>query len=167
MTLASINLAYIGLGSNLCDPLQQIQQAIAEIQNIADTQLLQQSSIYISQAIGVADQADYLNAVIEISTTLTAEDLLLQLQQIENHHQRNREGPRWGPRTLDLDLLLFADRISDHPTLALPHPEMHQRNFVLVPLLEIAPEVKLPNGQLIRDFLATCPHNPLSKHYID
>ncbi len=157
-------VVYIGLGSNLGEPLQQIQEGISEIQSIANTQLLKQSSIYLSQAIGVVDQADYLNAVIEISTTLNAEDLLSELQRIENRHHRTREGPKWGPRTLDLDLLLYANRVSTHAKLTLPHPEMLQRNFVLVPLLEIAPHLCLPNGQYIQDFLVNCPHNPLSKY---
>jgi 2-amino-4-hydroxy-6-hydroxymethyldihydropteridine diphosphokinase len=158
-----MSMAYIGLGSNLCEPLRQIQQAIEEIQNIPQTQLQAQSSIYLSQAIGVANQADYLNAAIAVNTRLIAEDLLEYLQHIENQHQRNREGPKWGPRTLDLDLLLFDGRVSNLATLTLPHPEMLQRNFVLVPLLEIAPQLRLPSGELIQDYLASCPHNPLSK----
>lgn len=158
-----MSIAYIGLGSNLCEPLQQIQQAIDEIQNIPQTQLQSHSSIYRSQAIGVANQADYLNAAIAVNTSLSAEDLLQHLQIIENQHQRNREGPKWGPRTLDLDLLLFDQRVSTLSTLTLPHPEMLQRNFVLVPLLEIAPLVRLPTGELIHNYLANCPNNPLHK----
>lgn len=158
-----MSMAYIGLGSNLCEPLQQILQAIKEIQTLPHTQVQAQSSIYRSQAIGVADQADYLNAALAVSTRLTAEDLLQHLQQIENQHQRNREGPKWGPRTLDLDLLLFDGRVSALATLTLPHPEMRQRNFVLLPLLEIAPQLRFPNGEAVADALVDCPHNPISK----
>ncbi len=135
--------AYIGLGSNLEDPVQQVQRALVELAAIPATRLLRQSSLYRSPPLGPPDQPDYINAVAELSTTLQPLELLDELQHIENAHGRVR-GIRWGARTLDLDLLLYGDRRIDESRLILPHPGLALRAFVLVPLLEIAPALDVP-----------------------
>lgn len=155
--------AYIGLGSNLNNPVQQISQACIEISALPNCTVTARSSLYQSQAIGVANQPDYVNAALALQTTLSAAVLLNLLQQIENQHQRDRSGPKWGARTLDLDLLLFGQQVSNTAQLQLPHPEITRRNFVLLPLLEIAPDLVLPNGQALKNYLPSCPPNPLHK----
>lgn len=136
----------IALGSNLQDPMQQITSAIEHIKQLPQTTVVAISSWYQSQAIGPGEQPDYINGAIEISTALTPQTLLKQLQNIENKQQRVRS-TRWGARTLDLDILLYGDRIIDEPDLTVPHPRMLERNFVLFPLHDIDPERRLPDGQ--------------------
>lgn len=131
--------AYVGLGSNLDDPRRQVAEALKELEALPESRLLAHSSLYRSQPVGPADQPDYINAVAALTTALTPEALLDGLQSLENRHGRLRTGERWGPRTLDLDLLLYADRRLDTVRLQLPHPRMAERAFVLVPLAEIAP----------------------------
>jgi len=135
--------AFVGLGSNLDDPLTQVQRAVQAMAGIAQTQLITQSSYYSSAPLGPADQPDYINAVVELATALSPHALLAELQAIENAQGRQR-GEHWGPRTLDLDLLLYADLQLHTDALTLPHPEMHKRAFVLVPLLEIASDIVIP-----------------------
>jgi len=159
----SLTQVYIGLGSNLHAPLSQLQQALAEIAQIADTSILKTSSFYRSAAIGPAGQPDYINAVSLLETGLTALQLLDRLQAIENSHGRVRE-LRWGARTLELDILLWGQQQIDDQRLQVPHPQMPLRSFVLVPLAEIAPAalniVSMGRlAQLVRD----CPFNPLQK----
>lgn len=146
-----ITPVYIALGSNLEDPIQQLTHAIKEIQSLPDTTLKACSSFYRTKPIG-PDQPDIINAVIEVSTSLHPYDLLEKLQQIELNHGRERI-IRFGARTLDLDILLFGDIQQDDEKLTIPHPRMQDRNFVLIPLREIAPNVIIPNHGVIDDLI--------------
>lgn len=145
---------YIALGSNLENPLQQVCTAVSEIDQMPLTQRVASSPWYQSTAIGPAGQPDYINGVAEILTELTPPALLSELQRIENRHHRIR-AERWGARTLDLDIILYGDKTIDLPQLTIPHPRMMERNFVLYPLADIAPEVLLPSGNTASDELRT------------
>lgn len=136
--------AYIGLGSNLDNPRTQIRRALAALHQPPEIRCLRHSSLYETAPMGFADQPVFINAVAELSTTLTAGELMLRLRAIESAQGRVRSGNRNGPRTLDLDVLLFADARIAEPDLEVPHPRMMERAFVLLPLLEIAPEVQIP-----------------------
>lgn len=131
--------AYIGLGANLADPRRQVERAIAALGALPATRLEAISRRYRTAPLGPAGQPDYINAVARLATSLTPEDLLSALQGIEQAQGRVRDGTRWGPRTLDLDLLLYGDQVIGTATLTLPHPQLHRRAFVLVPLAEVAP----------------------------
>jgi len=135
--------AYIGLGSNLDDPSAQIRRAFELLVTIPGTQVTSRSSLYVSAPFGSVEQPDFINAVAEVLTFLDAPALLLQLQEIEQSQGRIR-GRRWGPRVLDLDLLVYGDEEIDSPQLTVPHPGIAERNFVLLPLREIAPELEIP-----------------------
>ena len=141
--------AFIGLGSNLCDPRQQVELAIDSLGQIRDCRLVSRSSLYESDPMGPNNQPQYVNAVVGLMTRLSARDLLTAMQRIEDAHDRDRTVGRWGPRTLDLDLLLFGDQHSDDPELILPHPGLTERNFVVYPLAQIAPDLVLPDGTSI------------------
>ena len=155
-------LAYIGLGSNLADPLRQVQQALNELATIPNTQVRARSALYRSRAIGPGDQPDYINAVALLDTELTPLDLLDALQAIEQAHQRVRI-EHWGPRTLDLDILLIDNQIIASERLAVPHPYLTQRNFVLYPLADISPNLRLPSGTTLSQLLAQCPLDGLER----
>lgn len=146
-------LAYIGMGSNLQQPLDQLYRALAELNGIPRTSLQASSSFYTSSPMGPADQPDYINAVAALHTELAALDLLDQLQRIELAHGRQR-GLRWGPRTLDLDLLLYGDQVIQNERLSVPHPGIARRAFVLLPLAELAPELEVPGLGTVSDMLA-------------
>lgn len=148
--------ALIGLGANLGDPRLQLAHAVQELAALPQTALAGVSRLYGSAPVGPQDQPDYLNAVAALDTTLTPHRLLKELQAIENGAGRVRER-RWGPRTLDLDLLLYADDEIRTPELIVPHPEMVNRAFVLVPLLDIAPDCILPNGAKAANLPAATP----------
>ena len=138
--------AYIGIGANLGDPLEQVTSAIAALATLPMTRLLGTSSAYRSAPMGGMrddSQPDYVNAVARIQTLLDARTLLDRLLDIENRHGRFRSFPN-APRTLDLDLLLFGEQQIDQPGLCVPHPRMHLRRFVLDPLIEIAPDLYIP-----------------------
>ena len=135
--------AYVGIGSNLDDPRAHVLRAFAELDRMPHTRLVKRSSLYRSAPLGHTDQPDFVNAVAQLETGLPAERLLAELQEIEGRHGRKRTFQN-APRTLDLDLLLFGAARLDSETLTVPHPRMHQRAFVLQPLLEIAPD--LPFG---------------------
>lgn len=142
--------AFIGLGSNLHDPKTQVREALDQLGTLPLTRLVRCSSLYRTPPMGPQDQPDYINAVAEIVTTLSAGELLARLQEIEQLHGRIRGEQRWGPRTLDLDLLLYGQEIIDTPALQVPHPGISRRNFVLLPLYEIAPRVVIPgHGPLV------------------
>ena len=123
-------LVYIGLGSNLQNPLQQIKTAINDLQSLAGVTIITVSSLYQSPPMGPADQPDYINAVISLETSLSPHQLLDALQSVEQLHGRERKR-HWGERTLDLDILLYGDQILDDERLTIPHPGMHERAFVL------------------------------------
>ena len=135
--------AYVGIGSNLDDPRTHVLQALKDLDRLPHTRLVKQSSLYRTAPVGHAPQPDFINAVARLETGLPAERLLAELQEIEARHGRTRSFPN-APRTLDLDLLLFGNATLDTPMLRIPHPRMHERAFVLKPLLEIAPH--LPFG---------------------
>lgn len=148
--------AYIGLGSNLQEPAQQILRACAELAALPHLELRARSPLYRSPPMGPADQPAYINAVLAIATTLAPLALLTQLHAIEDAHQRVRT-IRWGPRTLDLDLLVYDNVQLDTPELTLPHPGIAPRNFVLYPLADVAPDLLIPGLGHIQQLLAQCP----------
>jgi 2-amino-4-hydroxy-6-hydroxymethyldihydropteridine diphosphokinase len=140
--------AYVGLGSNLDHPIDHVRGALAELGYLAGTRVVARSRLYRSPPAGPPDQPDYVNAVAGLLTQLAPAELLAALQAVERAHGRTRSGERWGPRTLDLDLLLHGDRVLNDAGLELPHPRMHERAFVLVPLAEIAPAARVPGHGL-------------------
>ena len=141
--------AYIALGSNLEQPVLQLQKAVTDINTATGITVQAVSRLYRSEPVGSINQPDYCNAVVAISTTLDPLQLLDALQAIENAHGRVRT-VRWGPRTLDLDILLYGEQTINSDRLTIPHSQMHVRNFVLLPLHDIAPQLKLPNGTLLQ-----------------
>ncbi|NNL56045.1 MAG: 2-amino-4-hydroxy-6-hydroxymethyldihydropteridine diphosphokinase [Woeseia sp.] len=138
--------AYIGLGSNLADPVAQIDSAFIAIGNLPDTQLVLRSPLYKSSPIGPQDQPDYINAAATVLTQLSPIKLLGKLQAIEKSQGRTRGADRWGARTLDLDLLVFGAQVIESSELTVPHPRIGERNFVLLPLNDIAPDLQIPGG---------------------
>ncbi|MCL4502231.1 MAG: 2-amino-4-hydroxy-6-hydroxymethyldihydropteridine diphosphokinase [Deltaproteobacteria bacterium] len=146
ITEAKPVLAYIGLGSNLDDPATQLRRALKELAAIDEVEVREISSFYLNPPLGPKAQPWYVNAVAQVRTRLTPEELLRSLQRLETAMGRKR-GERWGPRVIDLDLLLYGGEIIQTPELVLPHPEMHRRAFVLAPLAEIAPEAWHPGLQ--------------------
>jgi 2-amino-4-hydroxy-6-hydroxymethyldihydropteridine diphosphokinase len=151
---------FVGLGSNLENPRHQVETALAELAALENTSLLAQSRLYRSRAVG-PEQPDYINAVALLETQLAPLELLDQLQQLEQAHGRVRL-EHWGPRTLDLDILLVGNEQIDSERLSVPHPYLTQRNFVLYPLADIAPELVLPSGVALRDLLSHCPTKGLT-----
>jgi len=147
--------AYVGIGSNLEDPREQVCTAFAELDCLQGTRLVAKSSLYVSAPLGPAGQPDYINAVACLSTSLEPLVLLDELQSLEERHRRERR-QHWGPRTLDLDILLYADQSIDLERLQIPHPHMHTRSFVLKPLLEIAPEIRIPGRGRAADWASQC-----------
>jgi 2-amino-4-hydroxy-6-hydroxymethyldihydropteridine diphosphokinase len=156
-------IAYIGLGSNLADPVAQIKSARTAIASIAGVQELAFSSLYHSLPMGPQDQPDYVNAVMFVATDLLPMDLLRSLQNIENDHGRVRKGEQWGARTLDLDILIYGDQEIDLPDLTVPHQGFAERAFVLYPLFEIAPQLAVPGNGAIADLVAKCPLSGLRR----
>jgi len=154
--------AYIGLGSNLDNPRAQVEQAFTELATIPRTTLLARSALYRSRAVGPGEQPDYINAAAHIQTELSPTELLDHLQAIEQAHQRVRI-ERWGPRTLDLDILLIDQEVIASERLKVPHPYLTQRNFVLYPLADITPRLELPDGSQLADLLSRCPSNDLER----
>lgn len=143
-------LAYIGLGSNLEDPAKQIQLAVDAIKLIPESAIKNVSSLYFSRPMGPQDQPDYMNAVLALETNLSPLALLDQLQAVENQAGRVRKDNRWGPRILDLDILLYDNLVIDSERLTVPHYGLKAREFVLLPLAEIAPSLQLPDGTNIK-----------------
>jgi len=154
--------AYIGLGSNLDDPETQVRQAFDELAAIPSTQLVVCSPLYRSDPLGPPGQPDYINAVARLDTELDAEALLDALQAIELAHHRQRE-IHWGPRTLDLDLLLYGDAVIANERLRVPHPHLAERAFVLYPLADIAPALQVPGQGALAQLLAACPPRGLER----
>ena len=150
-----MTVAYVGIGSNLDEPQAQVESAFQELARLPRTRLRARSSLYRSAPLGHAAQPDFINAVAELDTALGAHELLAELQAIEARHGRRRSFAN-APRTLDLDLLLYGEAQIEEPSLVLPHPRMHQRAFVLRPLLEIAPQAAIPGRASAAACLAGC-----------
>ncbi|WP_312175500.1 2-amino-4-hydroxy-6-hydroxymethyldihydropteridine diphosphokinase [Pseudescherichia sp.] len=145
---------YIALGSNLASPLSQVTAAIEALGAIPNSQIVAVSGFYRTPPLGPQDQPDYLNAAVALETSLAPEALLDHTQRIELDQGRVRKAERWGPRTLDLDIMLFGDETIATPRLTVPHYDMKNRGFMLWPLFEIAPELHFPDGETLASVLA-------------
>ena len=152
----------MALGANLGDPVANIKAAQAALTALATTGSLRVSPLYQSQPMGPADQPPYINGVAVFNTTLAPLALLDALQAIEHTHGRERKDQRWGPRTLDLDILLYDDLIMNDDRLTLPHYGMKQREFVLYPLADLCPDLMLPCATPLATLLLTCPLNGMT-----
>ena len=150
-----MTVAYVGLGANIGEPRRQLQDALQELGTLPKTRITATSGFYRSAPVGYLDQPEFLNAVAELDTALAPGLLLEGLQKIENRHGRERSFAN-APRTLDLDLLLYGDSIVDTPWLTLPHPRMHERAFVLQPLLELDSEISIPGKGKASALLSAC-----------
>lgn len=156
--------ACIGVGSNLNDPVRQVETALAELAELPDTELQDASGLYRNPPMGPADQPDYVNAVVVVRTELDPRALLHALQEIERRHGRDRaSGERWGPRSLDLDILTYGQLLIAEPGLTIPHPGIPERNFVLFPLLEISPQLYIPGLGLVKRLAADSDASTLEK----
>ncbi|OZI15025.1 2-amino-4-hydroxy-6-hydroxymethyldihydropteridine diphosphokinase [Sodalis-like symbiont of Philaenus spumarius] len=153
---------WLAIGSNLAEPLQQVSAALVALASMPQTRLVVCSSYYRSRPLGPQDQPDFLNAVVALDTTLAPETLLDHTRAIELHQGRTRKAHRFGPRTLDLDILLFGERIIAIPRLTVPHYDMHNREFMLYPLAELAPDLQFPNGVPLAERLRQVPRNGLT-----
>ncbi|MGI2882953.1 2-amino-4-hydroxy-6-hydroxymethyldihydropteridine diphosphokinase [Vibrio furnissii] len=154
--------AYIAVGSNLSDPVTQARQAIEALKSVPKSRFIAASSLYSSTPMGPQNQPDYINAVVAIETELTPLELLDRTQAIEQEHGRVRKAERWGPRTLDLDIVLYGNEVMESERLIIPHYGMKVREFVLYPLAEIAPNLQLPDGTALPTLLESVPLNGLS-----
>lgn len=148
-----IQTAYVGLGSNLGDRQENLRAALSELRGLPAITLMRVSSLYATAPVGVTEQPEFLNALAALETSLSAMDLLGVFLHLENKMGRVRTF-RWGPRVIDLDLLLYGDAQIALPFLTVPHPRLRERAFVLVPLAEIAPELVLPGDQRTVEELA-------------
>jgi 2-amino-4-hydroxy-6-hydroxymethyldihydropteridine diphosphokinase len=157
-----VTVAFVGLGANLGEPQRQVREAFRELDAIPHTRLVRTSSLYRSEPLGYAAQPGFVNAVAQIETGLSAERLLAELQAIEAAHGRTRSFAN-APRTLDLDLLLFGNAVLDTGKLVLPHPRMHERAFVLIPLVEIAPDTGVPGRGRAKNLLEKCSNQGVEK----
>ena len=153
---------FIALGSNLQDPACQVQLAFAEIDQLPGTHVVKQSSLYCTAPVGYDDQPNFINAVVEATTSLPPQALLQSLLEIETVHGRERSFPN-APRVLDLDLLVYDDLLMNETALTLPHPRLHERSFVLVPLAELAPELEIPGRGKVSVLLQTCTDQGIRK----
>jgi|SRR5450830_466229 len=159
--------AFVALGSNLQHPAQQVGNALNELNALPQTTLIKASSLYKTAPVGYDNQPDFINAVAEVETTLTAPALLTALLKLEDAHGRERPFPN-APRVLDLDLLLHDDETMQTTTLTLPHPRMHLRGFVMLPLAEIAPDVIIPNIGKVSEIALACADQSVEKmHHPD
>jgi len=154
---ALIETVYLGLGSNLGDRLGYLRETVASLASVDDLELRTCSSVYETEPVGRRDQPPFLNAVVELQTTLDPLSLLKVCQAIELELGRTRDS-HWGPRTIDIDLLCYGEQVVDSPELRLPHPMLHLRRFVLVPFAEIAPEFVVPrHRRTVAELLGDCP----------
>ncbi len=149
-----MTIVYIGLGSNLAGPRMQVERGLQALADLADSRLLRHSRLYRTAPWGRADQPEFVNAVAQLETSLAAETLLAGLLGIERDAGRERDASRWGPRVLDLDILVYGNRVLNAPGLHLPHPRLHERAFVLVPLHEIAPRLDIAGQGSVATLLA-------------
>jgi len=154
--------AYIAIGSNLGDPVAQANGAITALKQIPDIEVVAVSSLYSSTPMGPQNQPDYINAVVAIDTSLSPLNLLDKTQAIELEHGRVRKDERWGPRTLDLDIILYGDLVHHCERLTVPHYGMKVREFVLYPLAEITPDLILPDNTTLQQLLAQVDRNGLA-----
>lgn len=148
-----MTLAYIAIGSNLASPLDQVNAAIAALGQIPHSRTVAVSAFYRTPPLGPQDQPDYLNAALALETALEPDVLLDHTQRIELQQGRVRKAERWGPRTLDLDIMLFGQQVIDTDRLTVPHYDMHRRGFMLWPLAEIAPDLCFPDGATLASLL--------------
>jgi 2-amino-4-hydroxy-6-hydroxymethyldihydropteridine diphosphokinase len=156
------HIAYVGLGSNLADPVTQVVQALAALAALPQTRVIKRSSLYRSAPVGYLDQPDFINAVAQIETGLAPRALLDALLALELECGRTRAFQN-APRTLDLDVLLYDDLVHHEHGLTVPHPQMHRRAFVLQPLLEIAPDCIIPGVGTAADAMAACAGQQLER----
>lgn len=154
--------AYIAVGSNLADPVSQAKLAIEALKTLPDSEFVKTSELYSSTPMGPRNQPDYINAVVAIKTNLTPLQLLDCTQAIEQEQGRVRKDERWGPRTLDLDIILYGNEVINSERLTIPHYGMKEREFVLYPLAEIAPSLQLPDGTEVSALLKQVDRNGLS-----
>lgn len=157
------SVSYIGLGSNLNEPSSQLSSALKVIHEHPNMSIQTCSHFYASAPMGPSDQPRYVNAVAKVSTSLTPIELLDALQFIEQQHGRERKGEQWGPRTLDLDILLFDNLTMTNERLTLPHYGMEEREFVLVPLFEISPDLMMQDGRTLASWVYNCDLNGLQR----
>lgn len=155
--------AYIGLGSNMDNPAARVRSGMAALARLTETKLEACSSLYRTEPVGLREQPDFFNAVCRVLTGLAPAALMSGLLEIEHAHGRVREGNPGGPRTLDLDLLLYGDEAIQSVALTVPHPRLHERAFVLYPLLEIDPELVIPGRGSLRQLLAGCSGQRVEK----
>ncbi|WP_159339974.1 MULTISPECIES: 2-amino-4-hydroxy-6-hydroxymethyldihydropteridine diphosphokinase [Leclercia] len=148
-----MTLTYIAIGSNLASPLEQVNAAVQALGDIPQSRVVALSSFYRTPPLGPQDQPDYLNAAIALETALSADALLDNTQRIELQQGRVRKEERWGPRTLDLDIMLFGDAVINTERLTVPHYDMKRRGFMLWPLFEIAPDLIFPDGESLSALL--------------
>jgi len=153
-------IAFIGLGSNLDNPESRVTRAIQELDKLPRSTVRAMSSLYRSSPMGPQDQPDYVNAVVQLATGLSPEALLDQLQRVEQVHARTRD-QHWGPRTLDLDILLYGDDVIETEHLQVPHPGLALRDFVLYPLAEIDDCIAVPGLGSVKSLLEHCPRGDL------
>ncbi len=154
--------AYIAVGSNLADPVNQAKQAIEALKTLPESEFIKASELYSSTPMGPQNQPDYINAVVAIKTNLTPLQLLDCTQAIEQEQGRVRKDERWGPRTLDLDIILYGNEVINSERLTIPHYGMKEREFVLYPLAEIAPSLQLPDGIEVSSLLKQVDRNGLN-----
>ncbi|WP_321283227.1 2-amino-4-hydroxy-6-hydroxymethyldihydropteridine diphosphokinase [uncultured Vibrio sp.] len=154
--------AYIAVGSNLADPVSQAKQAIEALKTLPESTFVKASQLYSSTPMGPQNQPDYINAVVAIETNLTPLQLLDCTQAIEQEQGRVRKDERWGPRTLDLDIVLYGNEVINSERLTIPHYGMKEREFVLYPLAEIAPSLQLPDGTEVSSLLNQVDRNGLN-----
>ena len=152
-----MTIAYVGLGANLGDRRATIEEALARLGAEPDISVTATSSLRETAPVGYTDQPAFLNGAARLETTLGARELLDRLLAVERALGRERTGPRFGPRTIDLDLLLYGQMTIDEPGLTVPHPRLHERRFVLEPLVELDPELTLPDGRGVAAILGTLP----------
>ncbi|MNB77914.1 2-amino-4-hydroxy-6-hydroxymethyldihydropteridine pyrophosphokinase [compost metagenome] len=148
-----MTLAYIAIGSNLASPLEQVNAAVQALSEIPQSRLVAVSAFYRTPPLGPQDQPDYLNAAVVLETSLDAETLLDNTQRIELTQGRQRKAERWGPRTLDLDIMLFGDDVINTERLTVPHYDMKNRGFMLWPLFDVAPQLTFPTGESLQAIL--------------
>ncbi|MGR5449548.1 2-amino-4-hydroxy-6-hydroxymethyldihydropteridine diphosphokinase [Vibrio sp. PNB22_3_1] len=153
--------AYIAVGSNLADPVSQANVAIEALKTLPNSEFIQASLLYSSTPMGPQNQPDYINAVVAINTNLMPLELLNCTQAIEQEQGRVRKDERWGPRTLDLDIILYGNEVINSDRLTVPHYGMREREFVLYPLAEIAPSLQLPDGTEVSSLLERVDRNGL------